>query len=85
MKIAKKCCDQCPWLPNSTTVRPGRLNEIKKELLRRDCHFVCHKSIVRGGDEVVCKGGYDFHHGQLIRIAQRLDAIQFVDVETGEP
>lgn len=81
MKVAKKYCSQCPWLPGTTVVRPERLAQIKEELLRKDTHFICHKSITNGGEEVTCRGGYNFHHGQLIRIAGRLGVIEFVDVE----
>lgn len=73
-------------------MRPGRVKDILRTIKRKDTHFVCHKTLPEWPKrlttgEAAC-GGYwalmikgKAHPGQMVRIAERLKCIEFVDVE----
>jgi hypothetical protein len=74
-KVMKQRCDQCLYGKNKI-VSNQRRAEIIREITRKDCHFICHKT-----DDVCCRGDFDQRGGgQLARIAGRLNMIEFVDV-----
>lgn len=77
IKVASKCCGQCLMSKNKI-VSDSRKNEILKDCLKNDTHFLCHKE---RKDEVVCRGFFEKHSSNMIRIASRLGMIEFVDVE----
>lgn len=52
------------------------------KVVAEDSFFECHKAAVRADAKVVCRGSFDLHKGQLIRIAQRLGVIEYVDPDT---
>lgn len=81
LKVCSGQCDQCLFSPNKI-VPNARKKDIIATCLREDRYFVCHKATI-AGEEVVCRGWYDTYgpHTNLIRIAQRLHAVQEVDVE----
>lgn len=82
--VAKSPCDSCPFL-HAGIVRPGRVKDILRKLVRKDTHFVCHKTL--GKAEAACGGYWSLmlkgkaHPGQMVRIAERLNCVTFVDVE----
>ena len=93
--VATKPCSQCPFL-GSDIVRPGRVKDILRTLVRKDSHFVCHKSLPQWPGrittgEAACRGYWDLmlkgkaHPGQMVRIAERLNCVEFVDVESARP
>jgi len=79
LKIFKECCGNC-LLSENTIVSPKRVKEIVKDCANNQTHFICHKSSMKD-EEVVCKKYYDTlgYKSQLVRIAQRLGAIEFVE------
>lgn len=80
LKVCENQCDQCLFSANRI-VSLNRMAEIIKGCRKDDSHFECHKgSIV--GVPVVCKGFFDNETSQMIRIAGRLNAIEFVNPET---
>lgn len=82
--VCEKRCDECLYSSNRI-VSSERASEIMREVILKDTHFVCHKSKLRtDGEDVVCRGSYDRHAGNLIRIMERLGGIKFVDPETGK-
>ena len=81
MKICAKKCNECLYSKNRI-VSAERAAELTRKVVREDGYFVCHKSSIRGGEEVVCAGS---HPGQLVRIAGRLGVLTPVDPETGQP
>jgi hypothetical protein len=81
-EVCAEKCDQCLFSKNRI-VRPGRMQEILKDCAKKDTHFVCHKASIAGRD-TCCKGFYDTQTSQLMRIAQRLKMVKFVDPTTGE-
>jgi hypothetical protein len=76
-------CAQCPFVNKdvANTLRPGRLSEIK-DALRRDTHFVCHKTTRGTGDgsNRQCAGAIAWQEqrglypNQMARVCMRLDA-----------
>lgn len=83
-KVYKQSCQNCLLSPDRI-VSPSRAKEIIKDCREEQVHFVCHKSSMDGG-KICCKTFYDKlgHVSQLARIAQRLGAVEFVDLPDGE-
>lgn len=81
MKVCSSKCAECLFSPDKI-VSDKRKADIIRECLRTGAQFQCHKATIKG-QEVVCRGFYDTYGPQinLIRVAQRLRAIEFVDVE----
>lgn len=81
LRVCSGMCDQCLFSPNKI-VSDARKREIIKNCLATGAQFICHKATIKG-EEVVCRGFYDTYGPQinLIRIAQRLHAVEEVDVE----
>lgn len=77
-KVLKERCDQCLYGPNKI-VSNERRAEIIREITRKDAHFICHKATMVG-KEACCRGDWDQRGGgQLGRIMDRLNAVEFVD------
>jgi hypothetical protein len=75
-------CDRCLFGKNKI-VSDARRVHILQQTRRTDTHFVCHKSTMsKGSEEIVCRGFYEASTSQMIRIAQRLNAIEFVSDPT---
>jgi hypothetical protein len=84
MKVYKDCCKNC-LLSADAIVSAKRRKEIIKTCSQEQSHFICHKASERGED-VCCKSFYENlgHTSQMVRIAQRLDAVQFVEQPESE-
>ena len=82
-KVQKKMCDECLFSENKV-VGNSRRDQIIKDAVREQSHFICHKSQLKDGKgDVCCRAYYDQlgHHSQMIRICERIGAIEFVEVE----
>jgi len=79
LKVFKECCNNC-LLSEDRIVSPKRAKEIIKDCSGNQTHFICHKASMKNED-VVCKKFYDTigYKSQLVRIAQRLGAIEFIE------
>ena len=81
LKVMAERCNQCLYGPDKI-VSNARRAEIMRELRRADSYFVCHKSQSEGGDKIACRGDWDQRGcGQLGRIMERLNGIEFVSEE----
>lgn len=78
-------CADCPFSDSAAgnhlrrSLAPGRMEEIKRGL-RKDGHFVCHKTTINTGNgtNLLCAGAiaWQEQHGlssQLVRICERLE------------
>lgn len=83
--MAEKC-DQCLFTPERI-VSSRRMAQVLATCARSDTHFVCHKATLAGDQDVCCRGFYDLDPGasNLMRIAGRLGAVQFVEVASVSP
>lgn len=83
-KVYSECCKNC-LLSKDRIVSAKRAKEIIKDVKKNQSYFVCHKATMEG-KEIVCKTFYDTmgFYSQLIRIGQRLGAIEFVDQPESE-
>ena len=86
-KVCSSKCDECLFSKDKI-VDDARRKEIIETCIANNSFFVCHKFGIEGdegtiGEEVCCRGFYESygHHINLIRIAQRLRAVEEVDVE----
>lgn len=84
LKVYSDCCKNC-LLSKDRIVSPIRAKEIIKECVEKQIHFICHKASINGED-IVCKSFFDKlgHRSQLIRIAERLNAIEFIEQTDSE-
>lgn len=80
LKVYKECCKNC-LLSKNRIVSPKRAKEIVSNCSKEQTHFICHKT-----DDVVCKSFYDKlgYVSQMVRIAQRLNAVEFVEQPENE-
>lgn len=79
-EVMRERCDQCLFLPERI-VPPKRMAQLLRTCAATDTHFVCHKSTIADGGNVCCRGFYDRnpHASNLMRIAERLGVVVFVD------
>jgi hypothetical protein len=84
MKVFNTCCKNC-LLSGDRIVSSKRTKEIVKGCVASQTHFICHKASIRGED-VCCKKFFDAfgHRVQMVRIAQRLGVLEFVDQPDSE-
>jgi hypothetical protein len=88
LKVFKECCKNCLLSPDRI-VSPKRAKEIINGCVKNQTYFICHKATMdkeRNGSEVVCKTFYDTlgYRSQMIRIAQRLNAVEFIEQSDSE-
>lgn len=72
--VCSERCGQCLF-SKEKIVSAARAKEILRECRRENKHFICHKT-----ENVCCRGFYDTQTSQLMRIAQRLGMVKFVDI-----
>lgn len=78
LKVASKKCSQCLYDKNRI-VPDSRAKQIIRDCARHDSHFECHKGTLYG-EKIVCAGSHQSRNpGQLVRIMERLGAIELVD------
>lgn len=79
MKVYNQQCKNC-LLSENAIVSPDRRRDIIQQCATTQNYFICHKASMQGKD-VCCKKFYDQlgHTSQLIRIAQRLNVVEFID------
>lgn len=85
LKVFKECCKNC-LLSEDRIVSSKRAKEIIKNSIEKQTHFICHKATMNGDKEIVCCKFYQNfgHNSQMVRIAQRLNAIEFVEQTDNE-
>jgi len=84
LKVYQECCHNC-LLSKDRIVSPKRAKDLLKEIEQKQSYFVCHKASMNG-EEIVCKTFYDKlgHQSQMIRIAERLNVVKFVEQTNAE-
>ena len=84
LKVYQECCHNC-LLSKDRIVSPKRAKDLLNEIAEKQSYFVCHKASMNG-EEIVCKTFFDKlgHQSQMIRIAERLNAVQFVEQKNTE-
>lgn len=84
MKVYKSCCKNCLLSPDAI-VSTKRRKDIIQTCAKEQTYFIRHQSSM-GGDDICCNTFYERmgHMSQLVRIAQRLDVVEFVDQPDSE-
>ena len=79
MKVLSKRCNECLF-SGAKIVGDRRKQQLLADIRREQGYFICHKATIKGSG-AVCRGFYDERgqEAQLIRIAQRLNVVLFVD------
>lgn len=85
LKVYNECCNQC-LLSKDRIVSASRAKEIISDCKRSQTHFICHKATIEG-KEILCKSFFDKfgHFSQMVRIAERLNAIEYVPQQQPAP
>ena len=79
-KVMAERCDQCLF-SEDRIVSKERMADVIKECRQKDIYFICHKATIAGDQKVCCRGFYDTQDTQIIQIADRLGAVEFVKEE----
>lgn len=82
LKVADKQCKQCLF-GKDKIVSEERMHEVLAQCKAKDDHFLCHLGTING-EKVVCRGFYQKHTSQLIRIAERLNMVEIVKIKDYE-
>lgn len=84
LKVYKDQCKNC-LLSKDRIVSPERVKDIIDSCVTNQSFFICHKSSMKK-ESVMCKKFYDSFgdQSQLVRIAERLGVIEFVEQEDSE-
>ena len=79
LKVYQECCHNC-LLSKDRIVSPKKAKQLLEEIKEKQSYFVCHKASMNN-EEIVCKKFFDElgHQSQMIRIAERLNAVQFIE------
>ena len=82
-KVFKTPCKNC-LLTKDKIVSDERRDELLETIKEEQSYFVCHKSSMDEegvGEGICCKKFYDDlgHQSQLIRIAERLEQVEFIE------
>ena len=80
LKVFKEYCKNC-LLSEDRIVSSKRAKEIIKDCSENQTHFICHKATMNGDEEIVCSKFFNTigYKSQMVRIAQRLNALSFVE------
>ena len=80
LKVFKECCKNC-LLSEDRIVSSKRAKDIIKDCAEKQAHFICHKATMNGDEEIVCSKFFNTigHKSQMIRIAQILNDLEFVE------
>lgn len=76
-KVMREKCNECLF-SGSKIVSDKRRRQVLSECRQSNSHFICHKATI-AGESICCRGFYDTQTSNLMRIAQRLNAVEFVD------
>lgn len=78
LKVYKDCCKNC-LLSKNRIVSPARAKEIVSGCAKKQTSFICHKASFED-KEIVCSTFYKRigHISQMIRIAKRLNMVEFI-------
>lgn len=84
LKVYKECCNNC-LLSDNRIVSQKRAKEIIQDCSKKQTHFICHKASIEE-KEIICKKFYDSfgYKSQMVRIAQRLNFIEFIEQSDSE-
>lgn len=78
-KVQKKMCATCIYRPDSSLDLEVLEDDVRDPYMGFKGHRVCHHS-----DDVCCRGFWNAHKDefQMGQVAQRLDMVEFVEVDT---
>lgn len=75
-KVMAEQCDQCLF-SKSKIVSDLRRNQLLRDCAKKDAHFICHKA-TEVGQEACCRVFFDTRSTNLMRIARRLGAVEYL-------
>ena len=84
LHVCERRCHTCVFRPgNLMHLEPGRLADMVAQAVAEDSAIISHSTLYRDGvDNAVCRGFYDRHRTQPLRVAQRLGLIRFDPIDT---
>lgn len=78
-KVCDKKCKKCLFTKDRI-VSKERMAQILEECEQKNTHFICHEASMKDED-VCCSGFYETQSSNLMRIAQRLNMVKFVNMD----
>ncbi len=84
LQVFSTCCKNC-LLSDDRIVSLERAKEIIETCKKEQNYFICHKASMEN-KEIVCRKFYDElgQYSQMVRIAERLNLIEFVEQTDSE-
>lgn len=83
MHVCAEMCPTCIFRPgNLMHLEPGRLREMVGQARKDESTIVCH-STLNTGKEAACRGFFDRFATAPLQIAERLDMIEWQEVNKG--
>ena len=84
LRVYSSSCKNC-LLTKNRLVSPQRAKDILSGCKENQTHFICHKATMED-EEIVCSTFYTKlgEHSQMVRIAKRLNMIEFVEQPDSE-
>lgn len=79
LRVQTKPCATCIYRKDS----PNNLKKLEADVKNERGDFVSHR-VCHHADDVMCRGFYNAHKDEYwaTQLAQRLDAVDFVEVDT---
>jgi hypothetical protein len=74
--VCAEMCETCVFRPgNKMHLEPGRLRGMVDSAIRDDSAIICHDTL--DGDNAVCRGFFDRHSTNPLRMAEHLGVIEW--------
>lgn len=78
--VCARMCRTCIFHPgNRMSLNPGRVEQMVADAVQDDSAIVCHSTL--DGPNSVCRGFFERHKTAPLQVAERLQVIEFVEVE----
>lgn len=78
--VCAAMCRTCIFHPgNRMRLNPGRVEQMVADAVAGDSAIVCHSTL--DGPNAVCRGFFEKYRTAPLQVAERLQVIQFVEVE----
>lgn len=80
-KVQKKMCITCIYRPDSSLSLKQLENQVRDKHMRS--HFKTYRACHHATSNICCRGFWEAHkdHFTLGQVAQRLDLVEFVEVD----
>jgi hypothetical protein len=81
LHVMREQCSTCIFRPgNKMQLREGRMRDLTAQTDASDSNVICHQTLDQDVG-ALCAGSVDRRAGQMVRIAERFNGIEYVEPE----